>query len=315
MADEPVMFVRHSGNGFLGDRWSQNWLFGNEDTPPRIGVHYQDKASFNSSKYTNRPRRIRRFEKAASTTTIAVVGFSEKKKGEKYITRTIPDTREIVVMDVGNENVVHVEEVGEAGTAPELTDQYEDDEQYKLIKTLRVEDWKHVSQENNKLLWDWHSQEAVHDPSKNASEKARYIRAVYHGDSKPLIQISLDSQEQELIAEKYIRDKHNSFTLDVPRGGKLENIDVLGTAKDGDSGELKTIVASVTSSTGSRRKDRVGAINSYSDRDEVYFFDAEDSRPANLDEDVTYVPLEYAFECIRVRLWKFCYLNKPPLTT
>lgn len=296
MANKPVMFVRHSGDGFLGDQWSQNWLFGNDDTPARIGVHYQDKASFDSSKYTYRPRRIQRFEKAASTPTITVVGFSEKLKGEKYITRTIPNTREIVVMDVDNKNVVHEEEVEEAGRVPELTDQYEDDNQYRIVKTNRVEDWKRVSQENNKLLWDWHSQEAIHDPSKNAIQKARYIRAVYRGDSKPLIQTSLDNHEQELIAEKYIRDKLTKFTLDVPRGGRLENIDVLGTATDDDSSELKTVVASVTSSSGGRWRDHVRAINSYSDRDEVYFFDAKDSRPANLNEEVTYVSLESVFE-------------------
>ena len=119
---------------------------------------------------------------------------------------------------------------------------------------------------------------------------------MYHGDSKPLIQTSLDSHEQELIAEKYLRDKHNSFTLNVPQDSKLENIDVLGTAKDGDLDKLKTIVASVTSSTGSRQRGRVRAINSHSDRDEVYFFDAEDSRPASLDEDVTHVSLEGVFK-------------------
>ncbi|AXR82302.1 hypothetical protein AArcMg_2306 [Natrarchaeobaculum sulfurireducens] len=201
-----------------------------------------------------------------------------------------------MVMDVGNENVVHIEEVGKAGSIPELTDQYEDDNQYRIVKTTRVEAWKHVSQENNKLLWDWHSQEAIHDPSKNATQKARYIRAVYHGDSKPLIQTSLDSHEQELIAEKYIRDRLTKFTLDVPRGGRLENIDVLGTARDDDSSKLMTVVASVTSSSGDRWRDRVRAINSYSDRDEVYFFDAKDSRPAHLNENVTYVPLEQVFE-------------------
>jgi len=296
MTKEPVMFVRHSGDGFLGDLWTQNWLFGEENTSPRIGVHYQDKASFDSSRYTHRPRRIQRFEKAASTPTITVVGFSEKPKGEKYITRTIPDTREIVVVDVDNNDMVHVEEVGEEGTIPELTDQYEDDNQYKIFKTTRVEDWKHVSQENNKLLWDWHSQEAIHDPAKNAAEKARYIQAVYHGDSKPLIQTSLDNHEQELIAEKYIRDKLTKFTLDVPRGGRLENIDILGTAKHDDSDELKTVVASVTSSSGGRRRDRIEAVNSYSDRDEVFFFDARDSRPSNLNTSVTYVPLEDVFE-------------------
>jgi len=296
MTKEPVMFVRHSGSGFLGQRWSQDWLFGDGDTPPRIAVHYQDKASFDSSRYTHRPRRIQRFEKAASTPTITVVGFSEKSKGEKYITRTIPDTREIVVVDVDNKNMVHVEEVTEEGTIFELTDQYEDDSQYKIFKTTRVEDWKYVYQENNKLLWDWHSQEAIHDPSENATEKARYIRAVYHGDSKPLIQTSLDHHEQELIAEKYIRDKVTKFTLDAPRGGSLENIDVLGTAKGNDSSKLMTVVASITSSSGSNRKDRIQTMNSFSDRDEVYFFDAKDSRPENLDEHVTYVSLNVVFD-------------------
>jgi len=59
---------------------------------------------------------------------------------------------------------------------------------------------------------------------------------------------------------------------------------------------LKTVVASVTSSSGGRRRDRIEAVNSYSDRDEVFFFDARDSRPSNLNTSVTYVPLEDVFE-------------------
>jgi hypothetical protein len=50
--DKPIIFVWHSGSGFLGQRWTQDWLFGADNIPPRIAVHYQDKASFDSSKYT-----------------------------------------------------------------------------------------------------------------------------------------------------------------------------------------------------------------------------------------------------------------------
>jgi hypothetical protein len=296
MSDEPVMFVRHSGGGFLGEGWSQDWLFGEVDGQPRIGIHYQDRASFDSSDYTNRPERIRRFEKAASVPTIVVVGFSEKASGEKYITRTIPGSREIVVMDVDYEGIVQVDDVEEESSVPELTDQYEDNSQYKFVKTLQVEDWKHIFQESHKLLWDWHSQDALHDASKNATEKARYIRAVYHEDSKPLITTSLSHHEQELIAEKYLRDRLDDFTLDAPRGGTLENIDLLGTVKDKSAGRLKTVVASVTSSSGRHRRDRIKTINSLNDRDEVYFFGADESRPGNLLDDVTYVSLENVFE-------------------
>jgi len=63
-----------------------------------------------------------------------------------------------------------------------------------------------------------------------------------------------------------------------------------------DSDEPQTIVASVTSSTGSHRRERVEAINSFSDRDAAYFFAADDSRPSGLDEDVTYVSLREVFD-------------------
>ena len=107
---------------------------------------------------------------------------------------------------------------------------------------------------------------------------------MYHGDSKPLIKESLDNRDQELIAEKYLRDKFDNFTIDVPRGGRLENIDVLGTAKDERSSELVIVIASVTSSSGKRRRSRAKTLNSYSGRDKVYFFDAEESRPEDLHE-------------------------------
>lgn len=296
MSDDPVMFVRHGGKGFLDKRWAQDWLYGESADQPRIGIHYHDKASFDSSDYPSRGNRIDRMEEAAPIPTITVVSFSKYPKGEKYVTRTIPDSREVVVMDIDNKQVEYVEEVGEAGSVPEFTERYDNDGQYKVIKTLRVEAWKRVPQENHKLLWDWHSREAIHDPVTNAAEKTEYIRAVYQGNNKPLITTSLSSHDQELIAEKYLRDKLDDFTLDAPRGGTLENIDVLGTVKDEDNGNLKTVVASVTSSTGGRLKGRVEDINFYSDRDEVYFFDAEDSRPRNLHDDVTYVSLEDVFE-------------------
>ena len=111
MSDEPVMFVRHSGRGFLGDRWAHDWLFGGDKNPLRISTHYQNKASFDSSDYSHRPRRIRRLEKAASTPTISVAGVSEKASGERYITLTIPNSREIVVVNVNNKDIVQVEEL------------------------------------------------------------------------------------------------------------------------------------------------------------------------------------------------------------
>jgi len=189
-----------------------------------------------------------------------------------------------------------VESVDSNGTISQLTENYEDEPRYKVIKTLRVESWRPINQENHKLLWDWHSQPALHEPGKNSASKKRYIRAVYNGDSKPLIKEALDNRDQELIAEKFLRDRFNGFTIDVPRGGRLENIDILGTAEDESGGELKTVVASVTSSSGSRRKNRIETLNSYSDRDEVFFFDAEERRPEKLHDEVEYVSLEEVFQ-------------------
>ena len=144
--NEPVMFVRHSGGGFLGDRWAQNWLFKDGEGQPRIALHYQDQASFDSSKYSTGSGRIDRFEDAGQELTIAVVAFSEYPNGEKYITGTLPGTREIVVMETDTQNVVEIESAESNGTLSEMTEEYEDKSGYKVIKTLQVEDWKSINQ-------------------------------------------------------------------------------------------------------------------------------------------------------------------------
>jgi len=292
--DEPVTFVRHSGAGFLGEQWLQDWLFEDDEQQSRIAVHYQSEASFDSSDYSNGGGRVARFSDAGQEPTIAVVAFSEYPSGEKYIAKTLPDTREIVVLDTNTQSIADVKPIESNGSLPEITKEYEGKKGYKIIKTIQVEDWKTIHQENNKLLWDWHSQPALHDPGKKSDKKALYIRSVYYGDDKPLIKEALDHRGQELIAEKHLRENYNNFTLDAPRGGKLENIDILGSAESSDG--LKTVMASVTSSSGSRRRNRIEAANAYTNRGEVFFFDAEENRPEQLDDNAMYVSLEEVFQ-------------------
>jgi hypothetical protein len=295
-ADEPVMFLRHGSKGLLGERWVQDWIYGETAENTRISIHYQDIASFASEEYTHRSRRIKRFEKAAQTPTIAVVAFSEYPAGEKYITRTIPDTREIIVLNDNAQTIEHVESVVEAGSLPEVTEEYRNESGFTVVKTIQVEEWETVRQETHKVLWGWHTQDAVHNPANNAAQKEQYIRAVYHGDNKPLIRDALNPREEELMAEKYLRETVPNFRLSAPRGGELRNIDILGTSSDAETGEMRAVLASVTSSTGSHRHERIQTINDFSERDEVYYFDAEGSRPDNLDNAVEFISLDEVFD-------------------
>lgn len=295
-ATEPVMFVRHGSKGLLGEKWVQEWLYGENAEDARIAIHYDDFASFDSGKYTHRSSRIKRFEKAAKTPTIAVVAFSEYPAGEKYLTRTKPDTREIAVLNGNTQTIEPVESVEEAGTLPAVTDDYYDKSGVKVVKTIKVEDWVRVRQETHKVLWGWHTPDAIHNPVSNAARKEQYIRAVYHGNSKPLIRDALNPSDEELMAEKYLRAAVPNFRLSAPRGGDLSNIDILGTSHEADSDEMRTVVASVTSSTGDHRRERVETINDFANRDDVYFFDAEGSRPTGLADAVNYVSLDEVFE-------------------
>lgn len=295
-SNESVLFVRHSGDGFLGQAWSQEWLFNDGDSQQRIGVHYQDQPSFDSSDYTHGANRISRFNKAGVEPTVVVVGFSKLPKNEKYVSKTIPESQEIVVMDTDHNKIVEVADVTPGKRILEFDEKYREQSQYKIIKTLQVERWKSVHHDTHKPLWDWHGRQTLHDTRKRAAEKKRYIRAVYQGEAKPILPDSLRDREQELLAEKYLRNRLTDFRLEAPRGGRLENIDLLGSTMKEDEGEITKVVASVTSSTGGRRQERVQTINSYSDRTEAYFFDLEGARPSNLDEDITYVSLEEVFD-------------------
>jgi len=304
-SDHKVRFVRHAGSSGPGSKeYVQKFLFDSDN--PRIGIHFDNKASFNEDHYSSGGYMVRYLNNMADEPTLVVVSFSSKSKGEKYVAEVVGDSREVVVIDTKEERIAETASVETSeGRLQKLEDTYDevlpdDDDRYKLFKTVQVSGWLAVAQHSSMPLWHWHSVQSVHGPSENASLKREYVRSVYTGAETPRKLLVLSNEQQELLVEKYLRYKvfdEKNFRLDAPRGGRLEAIDILGHADE------EQIFASVTASSGSHEDERIAEINQYGQKGRAFFFgvgydddEDDDKGPDSLSEEVDYIALEEVFD-------------------
>ncbi|MDL0122391.1 hypothetical protein [Halobacterium salinarum] len=286
-----IRFVRHAGKeGPLSKEAMQTELRDGER--PGVAIQFDNEPSFDDKKYDSQQYQIRYLNEAAAEPTLFVASFTHYPKREKYIGRS-NGTREILVFDMNEDEIVDRAEVSSSkGEVATFKDQYPD-ERYKFVKFVGVNGWKQVAQESHRPLWHWHSVQTIHGPSSNADVKRKYIRASFFDEPTPRQFEVLSSDDHELMAEHWLRSKLSEFSLDAPRGGTMEAIDILGSAQK--EGELVPIYASVTNSTGGYESSRVEAINSYPQHADRYFIGGG-SKPDGLSSEVTFVSLREVFE-------------------
>jgi len=277
--------VRHAGSGGPNkEEWIQRWLFETN----RVGVHFDPIASFNSDDYDYGATEIDYLNSAASDPVLLVVGFSELPKRKKYITKVEPDSREVHAVNMESEEIVEFINID----SPQRRNQdfeSKHGESCTFEKTIKVNEWIPVSFIERQPLWRWHSQSTIHGPNNSAEVKKEYVNAIYNNEPVPETLESLSSDNQELIAERWLRNHFENFQLDAARGGVLEHIDILGST------DSSRIVASVTSAS-SYTEERIKSINEFADETKAFFFGRSNKRPDKLHPNVTYVSLSEVFD-------------------
>jgi len=219
--------------------------------------------------------------------TLVVVSFYHLEKEKKYLATVEPDSREVHAVDMETETIVDSEPVEEPrGRREEFEEEYQDE--YSFEKTVKVSSWMLIGYEEHKPLWHWQSRQTIHGPNQDADIKREYVKAVYEGDTIPKDIAVLSNDDQELMAERRLRERLDGFRLGSGRGGGLQYIDILGST------ETDRVVASVTYS--SYENDRIEAVNSFADDSRTYFFARGRERPEDLADDIEYVPLQRVFD-------------------
>lgn len=279
-----LRFARHAGgSGPNKKQWVQEWLF---DTN-RIGLHYDNIASFNESRYENGSGSIRRLNRAVDQQTLVVVAFSELKSRTKYLAVVQPDSREVHAIDLDDDSIVDSTEIEESeGEDREFEQRYEDE--YSFEKTVRVSDWMPVTYEERKPLWHWQTPTSLHGVSKDSGVKRDYAKAVFEGGKTPKSVAVLSNDDQEFIAAHWLQNEYEDFRLDAPVGGNLQYIDILGST------ESERVVGSVTYA--SYDKSRIEDLNSYKNDSIAYYFGRGPDAPDRLAEEVNYVSLGEVFD-------------------
>lgn len=273
-ADYDVGYAYHS-KGPMSNREFTNWLQNNK----RVAVHYRNKPCVDPDHYSgNGKAAIKRINKYAKGKALLVI-FYPHIDGEAYVGEVADELPRLLVVDDGE--VIDTIEVGFENHLSE--DEFEYDlDQYTIAKSIKIREWKVATQEENMPLWDGTSQGSLHD----SHAKKGYVRKFIAGNPFAYTLASLDRNDKELLAEKWLRSNYEDFQLDAPRGGKLQNVDIIGSTQE------KTIFAQVTGGVKERARERGEKLADYTGRySDVYLFAPDDSQP-QLPEGVEFIELE-----------------------
>jgi len=269
-----VGYAYHS-KGPMSNREFTDWLQENR----RVAVHYQNAASVDPSHYSGSGKAaIRRINRYAQGDAL-LVAFYPHIDGKAYVGEVKDELPRILVIDDGE--VIDTVEIGFEEHLSE--DEFEYDlDQYCIAKSIQVREWKVAPHEEYMPLWDGTSQGSLHD----SHEKKEYVRELMAGNPFAYTLASLDGNQKELLAEKWLRNHYEDFQLDAPRGGKLQNVDIIGSTQE------KTLFAQVTGGVAERARERGQKLADYTgEHSDTYLFAPEDSHP-RLPNGVKFVELE-----------------------
>lgn len=306
----PVRFVRIGGkdsDGWLSNSYIQRWLWGQQPCgdyeldSQRIGIDFGSFPSFDESDYGGESQ-VSNFNQMGDEPTIVVVKLSHMDG--KYIARTVQGSHKVFVVDTGQQQIVDDAKVSSGERSSSLSGRYESNE-YKMLKTLKLENIRKANKEKYEKLWRWQTPLTVHDVGSNGEFKRKFIRTSYLGHDRPYDINSLTEDEELLCVRKWLQDYFEkdriynnieNFQIDAPMGNQRESYDIFGSAET-ESGDIVNVFASVTTASDDYLQPRVRDINSYAERDgEVFLFGQSKTPPDELDERINYISLSEVFD-------------------
>lgn len=277
-----VAFARHKGDTMTDTSpslWEQR----------RVGIHWEDIASADPDDYeVERGRKeIRNLNKVANDGALVAASFRVVSP-TKMLIGVVPPDSTVDILFFRDDTIVETRSV-EPGEALPADDNLAD---CIIEKTVQLYDAKVVRRENFPVLFD----DGVRPRSWSicAWPKCQdHVRAAFNQDYAPFDVGSLQTDELETVCEEFLRTVNPDYRNLTPIGGRTSDVDIVGRDERG------TIYAQVTGGdqkTVERKLDKL--VEHTEEGYHVIMFAPADSEPAEMPDEVTFLPVESAFEAL-----------------
>lgn len=281
--DLTTAFARHKLGHAVQYLWDER----------KIAIHWDTVPSANSSDYENgrAATEISNLNQIAKDG--AIVGGSYRKvyKNKMIVGVVEPGSDiELLLISKDNDAILESAEI-EPGNHIELNTDY-DDEDTVIYKSVKMSDCEIVTRQEQPLLFD----DGVRPPFWSVCEwsgSEEQLRAIARGELKPYSVGSLTTEQLEIVCEEYLRIADNEYRRTAAIGGTTSDIDIMGA-----SGE-QLVWAQVTQGGKNNVRNKIGKLGDYTEEDaRVILFAPERSRPDDLDDEITFVPVEGVFSTV-----------------
>lgn len=279
--DYETGFARHKGG--VTRPYSQ-YLWENN----QIAIHWKDLASADPEDYDGRgSTEISKLNDFAEEGRIVGASYRRVTKTEMLV-GVVESGSPIKILFFEGKELVNEKEIQPGESIPES----EVPEDGRVFKGLQLTDVRRVSIEDYPVIFE----SSVRPPFwsiSNWSNGETHLRAIINDSKKPFKVSSLTPDEIEVVCEEYLRIVDDDYRSLATVGGQTADVDITGI-----SGEDR-IWGQVTMGDTGKVKKKLETLMQYSgESTAVLMFAPEESKPAELPEGVTYLPVETIFETV-----------------
>lgn len=274
-------FARHK----LGHAVQQLW------DEQKIGIHWDSIPSSRSEDYEGdrAGTEISNLNQIAEDGAIVGASYRKVHKNKMLVGVVEPDSDiELVVINEADSSIIETHKI-EPGTRIELSHNHDN---VVIYKCVQMTDAEVVTRQEQPLLFD----DGIRPPFWSICEwggAEEQLRAIAKGDLKPYEVGSLTTNQLEIVCEEYLRTVDNNYYRTAEIGGTISDIDIMGVTGD------ELVWAQVTQGDESAVSTKIGKLGDYTEEDaRVIIFAPERSRPDNLDDEITFVPIEGVFASV-----------------
>lgn len=274
-------FARHKGG--ITKPYSQ-YLWDNH----QIAIHWENIPSSNPKDYSGRgSTEISKLNDFANDGRIVGASYRRTTKTEMLV-GVVEAGSPIKILYLDEGDLVDEEEIkpGEAKTETAVPDDV------RVLKALQLSDVNRVSIEEYPVIFE----SSVKPPFWSISnwDKAEiHLRAIINDQSKPFKVGSLTPNEIEILCEEYLRIVNRNYRSLTKVGGQTADVDISGASEE------SRIWGQVTMGGADKIQDKMDSLTDYvGDSTHVLMFAPMDSKPEELPEGVTFLPVEAVFSTV-----------------
>lgn len=277
----PTVFARHK----LGNGVQQLW------DSKQIAINWGDTPSANPDDYTGRgSTEIGTLNEVASEGAIVGAAYRSVHKNEMLV-GVVPSESKINILFIHEDDIVRSESVDPGGSV-EYPEELPED--CTVHKSVQMRDSVTVTRQEQPLLFD----DGVRPPFWSICEwdgVEDQLRAIVRGELPPYKVGSLTTDQLEIVCEEYLRIVDDSYHRTSAIGGTTSDVDIIGASGD------DLVWAQVTQGATEKVQRKIEKLGDYTDEEaRVIMFAPASSRPATMDENITFIAVEGVFETVNL---------------